>query len=103
VANGTKYLPTSHRRHNDDLTALTPVSQEAAGVVRMLLSQPAADLQAITDAIQSDLGLTIRLFHLAAQKPDAVPRGTLEISEIVVHLGRKNLEAIISPSTRTWN
>ena len=73
----------------------TPVSGEAAGRLRMLLSQPTLNLQAITEAIQSDLELTLRLFYFAAQWPATVPFRSADISEIVVHLGRQNLRVMI--------
>lgn len=75
-----------------------PVSAEAAGRLRALLSQPILNLQAVTEAIQSDLELTLRLFQFAAQRPATVPCSAVDISEIVVHLGRQNLRAMICAS-----
>ena len=73
-----------------------PATPEAVALLRMLLSQPTTDLQAITQAIESDLALTIQIFQLAAQQPGTVPPGVSDISEIVVHLGRKKLQAMIA-------
>jgi len=73
-----------------------PVAPETVALLRTLLSQQTADLQAITQAIESDLSLTVRLFQLAAQQPGTVPPDTFDISEIVVHLGVKKLRAMIS-------
>jgi len=69
---------------------------EAIGHLRTLLSQRTANLQAITDAIENDIGLTVRLYRLAAQLPATVPPGVFDISEIVVHLGIKQLRAMVS-------
>ena len=73
-----------------------PAAPEAVALLRTLLSQPTADLQAITQTIESDLSLTVRLFQLAAQQPGTVPAGVFDISEIVVHLGLKKLKAMMS-------
>lgn len=76
-----------------------PVAPEAAALLRTLLSQQTADLQAITETIESDLGLTIQLYQLAAQQPGMVPVGVFEVSEVVVHLGLKRLRTMISGNT----
>lgn len=73
-----------------------PAAPESVALLRTLLSQPTADLHAITQAIESDLVLTIQLFQLSAQQPGTVPPGVFDISEIVVHLGCKKLRAMIS-------
>jgi HDOD domain len=72
-----------------------PSTPEAIRLLRILLSQRTANLQAITQAIESDLGLTVRIFELAARMPATVPPGVFDISEIVVHLGLKQLRAMI--------
>jgi len=92
VANGTSNAPQPsicNRRSN-------PAKPDAAGRLRLLLSQPAADLQAITSAIENDLDLTIRLLQCAWEQPGLVPPGTSDIGEIVVHLGLQKLKAQIS-------
>jgi c-di-GMP-related signal transduction protein len=76
---------------------------EAVGLLRTLLSEQPADLQAITQTIESDLSLTVQLFHLAGQRPGTVPPGVSDISEIVVHLGRKNLKAMIAKKVISMN
>ena len=98
MANGKNNYPQLSicSRHDYSLA----VAPEAFGLLRALLSQPTADLHAITEAIESDLGLTVRLFRLAAQQPGAVPAGVFDISEIVVHLGLKRLRAMASPIRR---
>jgi HD-like signal output (HDOD) protein len=83
-------------RRRDVAPAPVPAAPETIALLRTLLSQPAADLHAITQAFESDLGLTVRLFQLAAQQPGTVPPGVFDISEIVVHLGLKKVRAMIS-------
>lgn len=77
-----------------------PAAPEAVRLLRVLLCQQPADLQAITEAIESDLGLTARLFQLAARQPGTVPAGVFNVSEIVVHLGLKKLRTITSTIRR---
>ena len=94
MANGTSNAPQlsiCNRRSN-------PAKPDAVGRLRLLLSQPTADLQAITSTIENDLGLTIRLLQCAWEQPGMVPAGTSDISEIVVHLGLQKLKAMISKS-----
>ena len=92
MANGSSNAPQlsiCNRRGN-------PAKPDAVGRLRLLLSQPTADLQAITTTIETDLGLTIRLLQCAWEQPGMVPPGTSDISEIVVHLGLQKLKAMIS-------
>jgi len=87
--NNTSRLPLRVREEQQ-------AAPEALGHLRALLSQQTANLQAITAAIENDLGLTVRLYRLAAQLPATVPPGVFDISEIVVHLGIKQLRAMVS-------
>ena len=94
MADGTSNAPElslCNRRSN-------PAKPDAVGRLRLLLSQPSADLQAITSTIENDLDLTIRLLQCAWEQPGMVPPGTSDISEIVVHLGLQKLKAMISKS-----
>jgi len=101
VANGKNNHPQLSICGRQGLSSASmPVAPEAVGLLRTLLSQPAADLHAITQVIESDLGLTVRLLQLAAQQPGTVPADVFDISQIVVHLGLKKLRAMTSPIRR---
>jgi HD-like signal output (HDOD) protein len=101
VANGEKnYSQLSICGRQGVPSASVPPGPEAVGLLRTLLSDRTPNLQAITAAIESDVGLVVRLFQTAAQFPGTVPPGVFDISEIVVHLGIKNLRAMISRSLR---
>jgi len=69
---------------------------ESLGLLRTLLSAPVPDLQAITDAIRGDVGLTVEVLRQAAEQPDTEPANVLNLAEIVVHLGLEKLRAVIS-------
>ncbi|MGA8153910.1 MAG: HDOD domain-containing protein [Terriglobales bacterium] len=90
--NNFPHLSISGRQKHPPVSA----APDAVGLLRTLLSRQTADLQAITQAIESDFGLTVQLFQLASELPATVPPGVFEISEIVVHLGLRQLRTMIS-------
>lgn len=67
-------------------------------LLQMLLSSHAGDLHPITEVIGNDVGLTVRLLHLAGQQPGLRLR-TLSVEELVVLIGLQPLRSLAESTT----
>jgi HD-like signal output (HDOD) protein len=71
---------------------LPPAMPDAVLLLRLLASAHTADLHAITDVIRNDVGLTVRLFHLAALERGGRATTILNVGDLVVQIGLDRLK-----------
>jgi HD-like signal output (HDOD) protein len=71
---------------------LPPAMPDTVLLLRLLLSSHTADLHAITDVIRNDVGLTARLFHLAALERGGRATTILNVGDLVVQVGLEKLK-----------
>src|SRR5262249_46457677 len=88
--------PRLHASRPSDLP-LPPAMPKGALLLRMLLSTYAVDLQAITEVITNDVGLTVRLLHLAGV--ERLRSSKLSLAEIVVQIGLAKLRTLAEQTT----
>lgn len=73
-----------------DLPAMT----KSVILLQMLLATNVVDLEAITQVIRDDVGLTTQLLRLAMRESARFSRRPLRLQELVVHLGLQRLRAM---------
>lgn len=74
-----------------DLKAAVPATPEAVAQLQLLASSHVADLDAISDVIGKDAGLTIQLLQFSATRMGKRVGSMASIGELVVHLGLEQL------------
>jgi HD-like signal output (HDOD) protein len=75
---------------------LPPAMPDAVLLLRLLASAHSADLHAITEVIRNDVGLTVRLFHLAALERSGRATTILNVGDLVVQIGLDKLKNLAS-------
>lgn len=63
-------------------------------LLQMLLASNVVDLEAITQVIRDDVGLTAQLLRLALSESPHLARRPLNLGELVVHVGLQKLRAM---------
>jgi HD-like signal output (HDOD) protein len=76
-----------------------PALPNALLQLELCLSESVADLQAITNIVCSDIGLTAQVLRLAARELEESPQEIIPISEIVVRVGIEKLRALLARTT----
>jgi len=71
-----------------------PAMAKSIVLLQMLLASNVVDLEAITQVIRDDVGLTTQLLRLALCESPQFSRRSLKLEELVVHLGLQKLRAM---------
>jgi len=87
-----------HRLSATSSAELPTVPAMAASIItlQILLAEYVADLEAITQVIRADVGLTVHLLRSASLRPGLLSEKPMELSHVVVDLGRERLKKIVA-------
>lgn len=95
----------AHNREFLDLQcrdgAAIPADAGAVAQLQLLASSHVADLTAITEIIRNDAGLTVQLLQFSARKLGKHAGSAATLEELVVQLGREQLQALAAQLTLT--
>lgn len=75
-----------------------PAMPEAVAQLQLLAASHIVDLQAITDVIRNDVGLTVQLLQLVARNLGKRAGSISNLEELVVHLGLEQLRTMAAES-----
>jgi len=78
-----------------------PARPEAVAQLQLLASSHVADLDAITDMIRNDAGLTIQLLQFGARNLGTCAGSVSSLGELVVQLGLEQLRTMAAEVTLT--
>ena len=101
TTNGTPFLlrRSNARRYFDDQPPV-PVLPATKLQLDLLLSEPACDLQLVTEVVLSDVGATLQLLRASAQQRAGSDRRSGRVDDCVLNLGRSGLRRILTATLR---
>lgn len=78
-----------------------PARPEAVAQLQLLASSHVADLEAITDVIRNDAGLTIQLLQFGVRNLGTCAGSVSSLGELIVQLGLEQLRTMAAEVTLT--
>jgi HD-like signal output (HDOD) protein len=97
---GESLSPRCGRSAGQDVV-LVAANAEAVAQLQLLASSHVVDLEAITNVIRKDAGLTIQVLQLSARRFGKHADGMSTLTELIIQLGLEQLRAIATQVTLT--